>query len=413
MNLIVIHAHDMGCYCSPYMPTLSTPHLQSFADRATLFTNAHCAAPTCSPSRAAMLTGLTAHETGMMGLLHRGFHMHDESQHLAHLLRQNGYQTALAGVQHELRDPGIAYHKVMAPDHPDLLERDQMAACAAVDFLQHRQTQKPFFLWFGLFYPHRPFSELSGDEEMDSPNIPPLFPDNRQIRNDMLAYQKALSIADTAIGRLISAVQESTFADNTAIVITTDHGIAFPKMKCRLTGHGTGVTLMIDFPGNPKRGQKMDSLVSHLDLFPTLLVWAGIAPPQSHGHSLLPCWSESNSTIRDDLFAEINHHVDYEPTRSVRTLRTNYIRHYGPHLRQSMANIDDSPTKSVLMADGYDESIEHPREELYDLTSDPQETRNLAKEPEMQEVLDEMRSRLNEWMLKTNDPLLHDVAIRT
>lgn len=103
MNLLIFHMHDMGRYCSPYGYALPTPHMDAFARGASVFHNLHGQSPTCSPSRAAMLTGRTAHESGMTGLLHRGFSLKDPSRHLGAVLEANGFETAMAGVQHEFR----------------------------------------------------------------------------------------------------------------------------------------------------------------------------------------------------------------------------------------------------------------------------------------------------------------------
>src|SRR5512138_3471119 len=100
-NILYIHSHDTGRYIQPYGYTVPTPNLQHLAEQGVLFSNAFCAAPTCSPSRAALLTGQCAHSSGMIGLAHRGFNLNNPAQHLATILHNNGYRTALVGVQHE------------------------------------------------------------------------------------------------------------------------------------------------------------------------------------------------------------------------------------------------------------------------------------------------------------------------
>src|SRR6188472_1598158 len=99
-NVLYLHSHDTGRYLQPYGHGCETPNLQRLAEQGVLFRNAYSAAPTCSPSRAALLTGQSPHSAGMLGLAHRGFRLHDPTQHLAAVLRDNGYRTALAGMQH-------------------------------------------------------------------------------------------------------------------------------------------------------------------------------------------------------------------------------------------------------------------------------------------------------------------------
>jgi N-sulfoglucosamine sulfohydrolase len=93
-NILYIHSHDTGRYIQPYGHNIPTPHIQKMAEEGVLFRKAFCAAPTCSPSRAALLTGQSAHSSGMLGLAHRGFSLNDYDQHLANYLKKQGYETA-------------------------------------------------------------------------------------------------------------------------------------------------------------------------------------------------------------------------------------------------------------------------------------------------------------------------------
>ena len=100
-NIIYFHTHDTGRYIEPYGAPIRTPRMQQFAEQAVVFRNAHAVAPTCSPSRAGLLTGQWAHTAGMLGLAHRGHRLNDYGRHLVHTLHQQGYTSALCGVQHE------------------------------------------------------------------------------------------------------------------------------------------------------------------------------------------------------------------------------------------------------------------------------------------------------------------------
>mgnify|MGYP001308609935 CR=1 FL=1 len=111
-NIVYIHSHDTGRYVQPYGHAIPTPAIQKLADQGVFFRRAFSAAPTCSPSRAALLTGQTPHSSGMLGLAHRGFSLADPRQHLAYTLKSVGYDTVLAGVQHVSDDSGsIGYTK--------------------------------------------------------------------------------------------------------------------------------------------------------------------------------------------------------------------------------------------------------------------------------------------------------------
>src|SRR5579884_4288160 len=102
-NILYMHSHDTGRYVQPYGYAIPTPNIQRLAEEGVLFRRAFCTAPTCSPSRASLLTGQYAHCCGMLGLVNRGFELAHPERHLAHTLRAAGYRTILMGVQHVVR----------------------------------------------------------------------------------------------------------------------------------------------------------------------------------------------------------------------------------------------------------------------------------------------------------------------
>ena len=147
MNLIYINTHDSGRYFAPYGYSVDTPAIMAFARQSTVFRNAFCTAPTCSPSRAAMLTGQSAHESGMIGLVHRGFTLAQPKRHLAWFLRGQGFETALCGIQHEaVTAEELGYEQIIVSDReaqwPD---NDMLNADAACEFLM-KKHDRPFLL---------------------------------------------------------------------------------------------------------------------------------------------------------------------------------------------------------------------------------------------------------------------------
>ena len=121
---------------------------------------------------------------------------------------------------------------------------------------------------------------------------------------------------------------------------------------------------------------------------------------------MLPVIRGEAKEINDEVFAEVNYHAAYEPKRAVRTNRWKYIRRYGSQKTPVLPNCDDGLSKSLWVEYGW-KNMQLPEESLYDLVFDPTEHHNLAGEPGSQEVLAEMRQRLDRWMEATNDPLLH------
>jgi arylsulfatase A-like enzyme len=223
----------------------------------------------------------------------------------------------------------------------------------------------------------------------------------------MAAFHTSARMLDRGIGTVLDALDASGLAQETLVICTTDHGIAFPGMKCNLTDHGIGVTLIVRGPGGFRGGHVCDAMVSHIDLYPTICDLLGVQGPKwLQGKSMMPWVRGDAARINEQIFAEVTYHAAYEPQRAVRTERWKYIRRFGDRRAPVLPNCDDSPSKDVWLRSGWRERV-LPTEALYDLTFDPNEAHNLAYQPEAVEALGEMRGRLDRWMEATEDPLLH------
>jgi len=412
-NILYIHSHDTGRYIQPYGYQVPTPNLQRLAEGGVLFREAFCAAPTCSPSRAAMLTGQSAHSSGMLGLAHRGFSLNDVTQHLQYTLKEHGYFTVLAGHQHITDHEGKAWEKlrydtgleeIAAEDELGRVDQLSTAHLRAAKFLEGN-PQEPFFLNVGFIETHRPFYDPDLDEVPYTQPPRPL-PDKPQIREDMNAFIETAKIYDRKVGTVLDALEKSGLADQTLVICTTDHGIPFPLMKCTLTDHGTGVLMILRDSALFSGGKVVDSMVSQIDLFPTICDYLGIEPPEwLQGNSILPILRGEKEEVNKQIFAEVTFHAAYEPQRMIRTKRWKYIRRFGQRNKPTLPNIDDGPSKDFLLAHGL---RDHPldQEMLFDMIYDPSETNNLVHQLEHQKVLADLRNRLENWMVETQDPLL-------
>lgn len=345
----------------------------------------------------------------MLGLAHRGFALRDPRQHLANTLRDAGYSTALAGFQHVTPLNPESESAIRACGY-DLLRPDSgHAEEVAMRFLDGAPRQ-PFFLDVGFIETHRLDKQgfnpegAQGDSRYCRPPDP--LPDTPETRADMADYSVSAQRLDSKIGLVLDALERNNLRSSTVVIYTTDHGLPFPAMKCSLTDAGMGVALIMSGPGGFTGGRVCDSLVSHLDLFPTLCGLAEIAPPPwLEGRSLLPIANNDRAEIRTDVFAEVNYHVAYEPQRAVRTKRWKYIRRFGENGRPVLPNCDNSPSKRLWVENGWRERAV-PGEQLYDLLFDPHEAANRAVEPDAAPILADMRTRLERWMRQTHDPLL-------
>lgn len=406
-NIVYFHTHDTGRYIEPYGAPIRTPRLQAFAEESVVFRNAHSVAPTCSPSRAGLLTGQWAHTAGMLGLAHRGHRLHDYDRHLIHTLHRHGYTSALVGVQHEASGPEaatrtIGYHEQLPVD-------DELAPGrrdAALSYLR-RDHDQPFFLSIGLNETHTLpatgslFGHPGDDDRWIAPA--PSMPNLPVTRRDMASFHAAARQVDQTLGAVLDTLSEEGLAENTIVLVTTDHGVAMPEMKCTLGATGTGVMLMLRAPGLPA-GLAVDQLVSQVDVFPTLCDLVGIDHPSwLQGTSLLP--TLDGHPIRDETFAEITYHAAYQPQRAIRTQRWLYIESFDDWQHPILPNVDASASKTLWMDAGWGE--EHrPTVRLHDLMFDPHEARNLADDPSKATIRADLAKRLERWMIETDDPLL-------
>jgi N-sulfoglucosamine sulfohydrolase len=417
MNILYVNTHDSGRYIQPYGHDVPAPHLQAFAEEGMLFRNAHCAGPTCSPSRAALLTGRAPHSCGMIGLAHRGARLADPSQHLAAFLARHGYATALVGVQHEGDPVANGYQRVIAPP-PGTRAEQALRQATIVRELLATAGKAPFFIACGFHLTHRyggrPHHQESGPRGDPRHVRPPApLPDAPETRQDFADFREAVAAYDRAFGVLARGVRESGHEDDTLVVVTTDHGIAFPLMKCNLTVHGTGVLLMLRGPGGFSGGLVSDALVSHIDIYPTICELAGLpAPEWLEGRSLASLPADPGRQVNDEIFAEVTFHAAYEPMRAIRTPTHLYIRRFDPRPHPVLPNCDRSLSKDLLLARGWRGRAAAP-EELHDTFWDPNESCNRAGDPACAAVLNDLRARLEAWMRRTGDPLLagRDVAL--
>jgi N-sulfoglucosamine sulfohydrolase len=400
-NILYLHSHDTGRYVQPYGFGVSTPNIQRLAEEGMLFRQAFCAASTCSASRACLLTGQYAHTNGMLGLAHRGWSLNDYNHHVVHTLHEVGYHSVLIGEQHISKRPDvIGYDRVIRIG----TTRASDVAPVTIDVLRD-PPHRPLFLSVGFFETHREFFRAgAGEENYVLP--PPNLPDTPETRRDMAAFCASARSLDEGVGAVLRAVDEFGFRDDTLVICTTDHGIAFPGAKATLTDRGIGVFLILRGPRGLTGGRACDALTSHIDIFPTICDLLDIGRPSFlQGESLMPLVTGEREAVRDEIFAEGTFHAAYEPQRAVRTPRWKYVRRFDDRRLPVLANIDDSPSKEVWLASGWgDRPVD--REQLYDLFVDPNEALNVAGDPAAAEMKNELAGKLEGWMQRTDDPLL-------
>ncbi|MEG9437765.1 sulfatase [Edaphobacter sp. HDX4] len=401
VNLIYIHSHDSGRYLSPYGHGVPTPNLMRLARGGILFRQMFSAAPTCSPSRAALLTGQSPHTAGMLGLAHRGWSLNDYQQHILYRLKSKGYHTVLAGLQHIAKDPhSIGYDEVYTQKNTTA----SVVAPHAVEFLRSKPT-KPFFLDVGFFETHREYPTPTDSTDYILP--PPPIADTPETRYDMAGYHQSARQLDRGIGMVLDALDEAGLAENTLVLSTTDHGISFPDMKCNLRDTGMAISCIMRGPGVFKGPKVCDAMLSNIDVYPTLCEFFDMEIPSwVQGKSFLAILEGKQAEVNTEVFSEVTYHAAYEPKRCVRTHRYKYIRHYDGRTTVVLPNCDNGPSKTLWLKSGWKTAPLQQTEELYDLIFDTGEHNNLLHDPSHAATLKQMRATLQNWMERTNDPLL-------
>lgn len=414
---------DLGCYGTP----VATPRLDRLAREGTRFSHAFAAVSSCSPSRAVIHTGLYGHQNGMYGLQHDVHHQSllDGIETLPSLLRRAGYATALVGKKHVGPDRAFPFEAELVPERSGIRDVREMAVAAA-SFIRST-SDRPFFVTVAYSDPHRAATDYGNDRawpgvmpvryDPAKVHVPSHLPDLPAVRRDLAEYYESLSRLDTGIGMLLDLLAESGRAEDTLVVFLSDNGRPFPGAKTNLYGPGLHLPLIIRAPGGAPSVN--DAMVSWTDIAPTLLDWAGVAPPAYplSGRSLLPILGKTGDPAHDAVFASHEFHEinQYYPMRAVRTRTHSYILNLAHPLDYPVAgDVAGSPSWRAIAAApairlgkrtqaAY---LKRPAEELYDLTRDPDELVNLAADPAHAAVRDTLRARLLAMRKATRDPWL-------
>ncbi|PYI87935.1 MAG: heparan N-sulfatase, partial [Verrucomicrobia bacterium] len=403
---------------------VKTPAFVRVAREGILFTHAFSAAPSCTPSRAAILTGQAPHRLEEGGNLH-GF-LPNKFPVYPELLERAGYVVGFSG---KGWGPGNfqAGGRTRNPAGPN--------SGSFKAFLKNVPADKPFCFWFGSHDPHRPYEKGSGVAAGLNPRdviVPPCLPDTPEIRSDILDYYLEVQRFDHDVGELLGAIEAAGQSQNTLVVISGDNGWPFPRGKANLYDAGTRQPLAIRWPAKVASGKTIDAFVNLADLAPTFLHAAGLKPlPGMTGQSLLPLPTGKTQPGRDMVFVERERHANVRkgdlsyPARAVRTKEFLYIRNLRPDRWPAgdpemwkavgpFGDCDGSPSKEFLLGHR-DESefaklfqlafAKRPAEELYDLSKDPHQIVNVADRSEYVAAKKKLRARLDRWMTDTKDPL--------
>ena len=412
-NILWISTEDhnpiIGAYGDEYA---HTPNLDRLGDEGIVYQNAFVSSPICAPARSAIITGMHATSLGTQNLRSE-IEIPDFIKTLPEILRGHGYYTSNNSKTDYNFDPSGRWDDSSNQAHWRNRESDD----------------QPFFSIFNLMISHEGstnrhdqdlFDPLDERRNPDEAVLPPFLPDTEEMRKLWARQYDLVSLVDLETQEILDQLKEDGLHEDTIVFFWSDHGHGLPRYKRWLYTTGLEVALIVYVPPKYRHlaglppGSETAELITFVDLAPTVLNLAGIETPDfMEGQTFL-------GANRDDRRTHFIAHRDraddvYDMSRAVRTEQYMYIRNYMPHLpyiqnalifgddKRSYAELHRVRAEEGLPKHGEAMYRPRPAEELFDVIADPYELNNLADDPNYSFVLEEMRSRLNEWILETRD----------
>lgn len=425
-----------------------TPHFDRVARDGVLFQNAYTPNAKCAPSRASILTGRNSWQLGAAG--NHMAYFPPEFRSYPEALAENGY---FVGMTAKGWSPGIANDADGNPrqiagtpfndreDEPPTsrISRSDYAANFE-DFLDAAPGDEPWAFWYGSREPHRAYEFRSGagkggKSPGDIDEVFPFWPDTETVRHDMLDYAYEIEHFDAHLGRMLASLEERGELANTLVIVTSDNGMPFPRVKAQeyeLSNHLPLAMMWLD--GLPHPGRSVDDFVSFVDLAPTMLDaagvdWAGAGMEPAAGRSLMDILQSPESGQVDPgrdhvLIGKERHDIGRPgdqgyPIRGIVKGNLLYLRNFATD-RWPAGNpetgylaVDASPTKTEILQlrrtaqeDSYWRLAFGKRgaEELYDLDDDPACVRNLAADLEYAPAKEALAAQLATELEAQQDP---------
>lgn len=441
LNILLFTADDLdrnslGCYGGKVKDI--SPNIDKFAKEGLMFNNAFVNNSICAPSRAILATGMYGHNSGVMGFMK----MLPDSKTplLMELVRKHDYQVGvLSKVEHSTPKASFEWDFVYTKQqlgngrNPDLYYK------RAKDFFNTaKNTGKPFYFMVNSDDPHRPFfvpgEELKGGmsepsriyspEEIEVPGFLPDLPD---VRKELSYYYNSAKRLDDTFGKVMQALEESGYKENTLVIFMSDNGIALPFAKCDNYHASSRTPWIVRWPGVVKEGTVNDkNLISGVDYYPTILEACGLkASTKSDGVSRLPLYKGKKQKVDSFVFTQIDNKAggrkvpmrsNASPMRSVKNLEYIYIFnawaytnaiHYTNNEGITMEAMQEAAKSNEEIKNRVDFFRRRPLEEFYDIHKDPDCLNNLISDPKYTGEIQRMSSELKKWMKEYRDPLLY------
>jgi N-sulfoglucosamine sulfohydrolase len=446
-NILLAIADDLAWpHISAYgCKFVSTPNIDRVAKEGILFGNCYTAAPTCTASRAALLTGKYPWqlEEGcqLWGLLPSKYKVYPD------ILEEAGYWVGLTNkgwgpgsleASGRTRNPaGPSFDRFKCEPLTNKMNRNDYPANFE-DFMNQKPDDQPFCFWFGAKEPHRDYETGSGlkygSHKLEDVEVPDYLPDCPEVRSDFLDYALEVERYDRDLGQMIELLEARGELENTIILVTGDNGNPFPRAKATVYQNGCHVPLAIRWgkacPGN----RKVSDFISFVDFAPTLLEVAGIDLKEYNfsGKSFMDVITANTEgrvnasrnmviTGRERHAYSRHHNLGY-PSRSIVTDDYLYIRNFEPERMpggdpSNYGDVDASPSKTCVLESRNTPKMEkyyelcfgkRPAEELYAAADGPDCVKNVADDAETRDVINDLRTKLEEVLTTQGDPRMHN-----
>ena len=405
-NIIKIICHDigkhLGCYGVKYV---STKAIDALAKNGILFENSYATSPGCSPSRAAIATGMYPHNNGVLGLAHAhfGWSLDKKVNHIAKHFFKNNYSSILFGLQHVTYNEKTLGFKKIFPERPaDAVVKN------IKENIDSNLFKKPFYAEINFFEPHRPF-DFGGVKPFKSKGIsvPKYIPNNNDTRKEFASMQGAIKKMDDSVAKIINILKRKNLYENTIILFTTDHGIPFPRAKGTLYDAGIETSLIISYPKLKIKNKKFKELISNIDILPTLLDFAKIKIPKIiQGKSFYPLIMNKKYNQNKHIFAEKTYHDLFDPIRCIRDKNYKLIINFdSDKIIRVPGDVMMGPTYKTMLKQMINV---RDRYELYHIKTDKFERKNLAQNMKYKKIRQNLLKKIAKWMKSTKDPLLNN-----
>ena len=429
-NILWLVAEDL----SPYIPsfgdsTIQTPNLSRLAAEGVCYDNVYSPSPVCSPSRAALATGMYPTHIGANHMRTGPWFMTDIPQEFI-----NNYTSIPPDHEHyeALPPAGVRmfseYLREKGYYCTNNSKQDYQFRCSVTAWdengneahWKNRQPGQPFFAIFNYGVTHesqiwaKAADSLWVDKNLEVP-VPPYLPDTEVGRQDIRQMYSNIKTMDAQVGKMLQELEAAGELERTIIVWYTDHGGPLPRQKRLLYDSGIQVPMIIRFPNQLFAGQRDDRMISFIDFGPTALSMAGIKPPEIlDGTAFLGKYQRKEEPPYTfhaaDRFDET-----YDCNRAVRDKRFKYIKYYNPEkpmflrvlyreqqpIMRELYRLRDAGELTPEQALWFRET--KPTEELFDTETDPHELDNLAENPDYQDKLVELRAQCEQWVNSFED----------